>query len=430
VFSLLYNLSLFVYALVASPKLLWQRFALGKYRHSLSARLGIALPAFTPQKDQDVIWIHAVSMGETRAIIPLFHKLKQTHPNAAILISTTTETGQAEAKRAMPEASAHFILPLDFSWAVRRVMKRVRPTLLILCESDFWYHLFKIAKQQGAKLALVNGKISERSHRRFQKVPFFTTRLFAHLDLACVQSERYFQRFLSLGIPAQKLFVSGNLKLDTPAKKMDATEREALKQKLHIAQEDLVLVLGSTHAPEEEWILSSLIPVWNHIPSLKVLLIPRHPERFPEVAHLIQEKGLPFSRYSALSSQPLILIDAMGLLPQCYQIADVAIVGGSYATHVGGHNIFEPVSHGVPTLFGPHMHSQLDLKELILTNRAGKEVSKEELSSVLIELLSTPTLRHQYSSASNALTASVQGSSERTLEQILKMKNPKKVVAV
>ena len=176
-FSLLYNFMLCILAIAALPKMLWQWFVLGKYRESLSQRLGCTLPSFQPKEGQKVIWIHAVSMGETRAVIPLYRLIRQTFPESAVVISTTTETGNAEAKRSMPDADAHFFLPLDFSWVIRRVMKRMRPTTLILCESDFWYHLLKIAKEKGVHLALVNGKVSERSSNRFKKVSFFTKQI-------------------------------------------------------------------------------------------------------------------------------------------------------------------------------------------------------------------------------------------------------------
>lgn len=417
-FSLFYNLSLLLLALISLPKLLWQWCVLGKYRESLSARLGITLPAFTPK--QEVIWIHTVSMGETRAAIPLFRLIKQAYPDAAVVISTTTETGNAEAKRSMPEADCHFFLPLDFSWAIKRLVKRIKPTRLILCESDFWYHLVNIAGQHGAKVALINGKVSERSCNRFKKFSFFTNRLFAPFEILCVQSERYRQRFLAMGIPAEKLHVTGNLKLDVPAKKMGVTASQELRARLHIAENDPVLVIGSSHAPEEDWILSALTSVWQRIPNLKVLLVPRHPERFPEVAHLIQQKGLECMRYSqgGRFQNRLILIDTMGLLNQCYQIATVAIVGGSFVSHVGGHNIFEPVMVGVPVLFGPHLHSQLDLKELVLAAGAGREVKIDELPKALIEILENPSMRTQYAHACHTLAESVQGASQRTFEHI------------
>jgi 3-deoxy-D-manno-octulosonic-acid transferase len=415
-FSLFYNFGLLLLAVLMLPKLLWQRFVHGKYRQSLKARLGISLPPFTPRKGQEVIWIHAVSMGETRAIILLFHKIRAAYPDTAILISTTTETGHAEAKRSMPEADAHFFLPLDFSWTIRRVIQQLQPTRLILCESDFWLHLLKIAKERGVKIDLVNGKVSERSCKRFQRFTFFTRKLFANFDLFCVQSDRYRDRFVSMGIPDEKIYVTGNLKFDSSAKKMEISESAAFKESLGMAPNDQVLVIGSTHAPEEDWILSALSSVWKKIPDLKVILVPRQPERFHEVAHLIQQKEIAFRRLSEKKkgNERLILVDAMGKLNQCYQIATVAIVGGSYILRVGGHNIFEPIVFGIPVLFGPHMHSQPDLEEIVLTSGSGKQVNIGQLSENLIEILEKPDIRNKYINACHCLAQSIQGATERT----------------
>jgi len=416
-FSLLYDLALLLLFLCSAPKWIWQRLTLGKHKESLKARLGFDLPTFSPRKGQKVIWIHTISMGETRAIIPLFKLLKTHFPDAAIVLSTTTETGQAEAKRSMPKASAHFYLPLDFSWTMRRLYKRLNPSLLLLCESDFWYNLLKIGKERGVPIALVNGKLSERSCRRFQKVPFFTRRLFSCFDTLCVQNTLYQDRFLSLGISPEKIHVTGNLKLDVIPKKGQTT-----LPPFKTSPDDLLLVIGSTHAPEEEWILSALEPVWEKFPQLKVLIVPRHPERFDAVAELFEKKGIPFGRLSDKKNlhERLILIDAMGVLNACYENADLAFVGGSFVSHVGGHNIFEPVLFGVPVLFGPHMHSQQELRELILSAGAGKEVTREEFSSALLNFLTNPSLRRQYSKACHALVESVQGATERTFEILKK----------
>jgi 3-deoxy-D-manno-octulosonic-acid transferase len=421
-FSLLYNCILLLLVGISLPKLLWQWCVRGKYRGSLKARLGISLPTFTPKKGQKVIWLHTVSMGETRAIIPLFRQIKQKFPEAAVVISTTTETGQEEAKRSMPDADVHFFLPLDFSWNIRRLMDRIEPTRLILCESDFWYNLLNSAKKLGAHIALVNGKVSERSCRRFRRFRFFTRKLFGNFDTLCVQSEPYRGRFLSMGIDPQKIFVTGNLKLDSPAKKMQEGELQALRNSLHLKTSDRILTIGSTHAPEEEQLLSSLQAVLNKIPDLKVLLVPRHPERFEEVAHLLQQIGIPFGRFSAMPPQEtrLILIDTMGKLNSCYQLAETAIVGGSYTTKVGGHNIFEPVVFGVPVIFGPHMHSQPDLKQIVLDAGAGKQVPMEHLAETLIELLENRPVYNSCVDACNILAESIQGSTQRTFSFLFK----------
>lgn len=422
-FSLLYDFGLFLFALIALPKLLWQWCFQGKYKESLPARLGFSYPAFSPEKGKKVIWIHSVSMGETRAIIPLFRKIRLENPNAHIVISTTTETGNAEAKRSMPEADAHFYLPLDFSWIIRRLFDRVQPTMLILCESDFWFHLLQTAKIRGIPVALVNGKVSERSCARFRKVPFFTRRLFSAFKQMCVQNALYRDRFLSMGIPSEKIVVTGNLKFDAPTKKMTPAEAQAFRDSLGISDGQPVLVIGSTHAPEEEWLLTALEPVWNRFPNLKVLLAPRHPERFPEVAHLFKERALAFGRLSETKnrSERLLLIDGMGILHQCYQIGTLAIVGGSFVSHVGGHNILEPVLAGTPVLFGPHLHNQPDFKELVVSAGAGEEVTVKQLPDALATYLADPARQISYKKACETLTATIQGATLRTYEKIFSL---------
>ncbi len=420
-FSLLYNLLLSVAALLALPKLLWQV----KYRHSLKAKFGFNLPTFSPKSGQQVFWIHAVSMGETRAAIPLFRLLRKTYPDAAIVISTTTQTGQEEAKRSLPDANAHFFLPFDFSWNIRRLIKQIKPSMLILCESDVWYHLLKIAKRNNVQIALVNGKISERSCRRFQCVPFFARRLFSYFDILCVQNDLYQQRFHALGVPLEKLSITGNLKFETPVQLLDSSQRQALKASLSITDQDRVLVIGSTHAPEEDKLLAVLTPLWQTFPQLKILIVPRHPERFAEVAHLLQERGWAFRRLSENKPNDarLILIDEMGKLNTCYQIADLALVAGSFSPQIGGHNIFEPILCGVPVLFGPYMHNQIELKELILDAQAGLTVTLENLPSILQKLLENPTLHRKYAEAGERLAQSVPRAVERTFAALFTKKD-------
>ncbi len=411
-FSLFYNLTLLLLAFFLLPKLLWQRLRLGKYRNTWKARLGFSLPDFTPQGP--VIWIHSVSMGETRAIVPLFHQIRSSYPHTQIVISTTTETGQAEAKKSMPEAACHFLLPFDFSWCMRRLVTKIQPTRLILSEGDLWYHLLFFAKAQGASIALVNGKISERSCRGFSLIPWFSSRLLSLIGLFCLQSQRHFERFASLHVPKEKLHITGNLKLDTPLSQPLSQNRPSPP----------VLVIGSTHAPEEELLIPLLKALSEKLPSLTVFLVPRHPERFNAVAELLDEAQIPYSRFSTQIPARLILVDKMGILNDLYPIATLALVGGSYTPDVGGHNIFEPVQFGVPVLFGPHMHAQLDLKELILSAKAGLQVAPDVLLETLLSLLSNPTKRQPYIQACLALAQEARGATQKTFTCLFADKTP------
>jgi 3-deoxy-D-manno-octulosonic-acid transferase len=425
-FSAFYNLALVILFLSALPKIMWQWLKLGKYRESFGQRLGWSTPSFVAQPDQQVIWMHAVSVGEVRALIPLYQKIKEAFPHAALLISTTTETGQAESKRSLPDADCHFFLPLDFSWVIRRLLKQLKPDLLILVESDFWYHLLSLAKKNNTQVFLVNGKVSERSTHRFQFFSSFTRRLFSSFDLLCVQSERFKERFISLGVPSSNIIVTGNLKFDAKPPRTPDNDLQAFKDHLHLNPLNRILVLGSTHAKEEEMILNALLPLWQSIPHLKTLLVPRHPERFDEVAKILRNSSLKWGRISQplefTGEEQVILIDTMGLLNRCYEIAEVAIVCGSFIAHVGGHNILEPVLLGVPVLFGPHMHSQLDLKEHVLAAQAGFETTLSTLPSILLNLMENPKTHAHLIQNCHALAASLPGSALRTLQAIQKKK--------
>jgi 3-deoxy-D-manno-octulosonic-acid transferase len=302
---------------------------------------------------------------------------------------------------------------------MKRLASRINPKLLILVESDFWYNLMSSVKT----VVLINGKISERSASRFKRLPFFTNKLFSLFKLLCVQSDLYKERFTSLDISADKIIPTGNLKFDQVIPKINLEEG---RQKFGLTKEDRVITIGSTHAPEEE-LLDALAPLFPKFPHLKILLVARHPERFPSVAALLEKKGIPFARYTdpafttKAQKAQVLFIDTMGLLGSCYQLSEIAIVAGSFGSELGGHNIFEPTSVGVPVLFGPHMHSQKDLVDLILSSRVGEQVTLSTLPQVVQEFLTKPptTMRK----AALALASTMQGSTQRTWECIKQLVN-------
>jgi len=195
------NILILLYLIVIAPKLLWDRISKGKRHPALLQRLGFRVPA----ANRPVIWIHAVSVGEVKAAQPLFRALKEKEPTSFFLITTTSATGQAEAKRSLPEADAFAYLPVDLTWVVRRFVQKLRPTIFILVESDFWLNLLTALKAQGTKIVLVSGKMSERSARRFTRFSLFSKKLFSHFDHLCVQNEDHYRRFLPL-VPSPQGF--------------------------------------------------------------------------------------------------------------------------------------------------------------------------------------------------------------------------------
>lgn len=417
--SVLYELGLWMLALLSAPKMLYLYWRYGKYRHSLRMRLGFDLPSIN-KGDRKLVWIHAVSMGETKAIAALAKKIKsQPHP-PLLVISSLTETGHAEAKRSLPFADYHLYLPFDFYFIIAPIVKKVAPDCVLLSETDLWYNFLRLSKAQGAKIALVNGKISERSTNRLLRFPRFAHALYSLLDRCCVQNEEYRQRFEKIGVPADKLFVTGNLKLDETPSLFTQEERNLLKLRLGIPPDAPVVVLGSTHHPEEDLLLNILDRLWIRYPKLKVILVPRHPERFLAVSQLLSQRQVPYVRFTELTQKTgkerVILIDAMGMLRQCYQIADIAIVCGSYTPKVGGHNVVEPCAYGVPVLFGPYMHTQEELLMLVKAFHAGLQVPLEELENTLIHLLDTPQRRQQLGEGGLKLVQQMRGATEKSWE--------------
>lgn len=383
-------------------------------RQNLPERLGRRFPKIE-KKGQKLVWLHAVSLGETKAIAPLAKRIKEAW-NPLIIVSTITETGLAEAKKSIPFASAHLFLPYDLSWIIRPIIRETSPDLMLLSETDFWPNFLRAGKEAGAKIALVNGKLSERSTGRYRRLAWAAQKyVWPSIDLFCVQSETYKQRFEQVGVPGERLVVTGNIKQDRPIAPLC---KEEWRRKFGIEPGERVLVAASTHDPEERLILQAV----KGIPRLKLLLAPRHPERFQEVGELLQSEGVPFQRYST-SGKPekTILIDQMGLLDPCFQIADLALVGGSFTDRVGGHNILEPCAYGTPVLFGPHMHAQPDMTALIREYGAGRQIAAGQLRTEIEALLEQPAERAQMGQAGLKLMADSRGATERTFSAILRL---------
>jgi len=396
-----YDLSLFTLLIFFFPKVMVDFFIRGKYRKSLLARIHPKLPK---NKKEPVIWLHGVSMGETRALSTLVPYIRKAHPDAFIFVTTVTETGQEQAKKCIPDANAIQYLPLDFSWIIRSFVQMLKPKLLILVEGDYWYNLMREVKQTGGSIVVVNGKMSEKSMKRYLFFKSLSHSLFSSIDLFCLQSESYLSRFLRLGIPPEKTVITGNLKFDIPPPELSGLP--AFKNELQIKDDDIVITLGSTHEGEEELLIKALLPLQKAYPNLKVLLVPRHPERFSKVKQL------------AINYPHVTLIDKMGILPQCYRLSDLAIVGGSFVRGIGGHDIFEPIKMGVPTLFGPFMHKQKDLTQLVISSGSGKMLPLESLLPTIEELLSNRKLCHEMSEKGKYCAQKAMGSAFRTWKEV------------
>jgi 3-deoxy-D-manno-octulosonic-acid transferase len=400
-----YDGLLFLFALFLFPKIFYEYLFRKKYQKRFRAK-----PPPLPKK-RPVIWLHAVSLGEMKALATLAPFIRNAHPDAFILVSSVTETGQEEARKRVQEADAYCYLPLDFSYLMKKFVRRIKPDLLILVEGDFWFNFLREVKKGGGKIVVVNGKLSQKSLRRYLFFSTFSHTLFSMIDHFFLQGESYLERFIQLGIPPDQLTVTGNLKFDIPFKIPSEDEIVAFQKELGITSSNYpILTLGSTHKGEEEALLRSLTPLWKVFPHLTLLLVPRHPERFQKVKVLLQKQHL--------HPPQVILVDRMGILAKCYQLSDIAIVGGSFVKGIGGHDIFEPAKMGIPVLFGPYMHSQVDLTNLLLTSGAGKQLTLDELTPFLFQALSHKNLLKEMGGKGKALFLKVKGAAFRTWKQV------------
>lgn len=415
--SFLYEIILWLAAVLSLPKLLYSYWFKGKYRNSLGKRFGFNFPLIK-KGNRFLIWIHAVSVGETKAVTSLAKQLKSQLKNPIIIVSSITETGHAEAKRCLPFADYHVYLPFDLNFIIKPIVSFIKPNLVIISETDFWYNFLNNCKKANAFIAIVNGKISKSSMHRFEKMRFFSKRLFSKIDLACVQSQHYQSRFEKIGVPKDKIVVTGNLKFDDEYPKLTKEQFKEWRKQFRIEQGDPVCVIGSTHEHEEKLLLDQMHKVWSVFPKLKVILVPRHPERFNDAAMLLRKENISYARFSRLDQSSndikVILLDAMGFLRKCYQLADVAIVAGSYITKVGGHNVLEPAWYGVPVIFGPFMHAQPELCELIKEYRAGLQIPIEDISKTILELFQNPEKRKEIGENGLKMLSEINGATNRT----------------
>lgn len=393
---LLYDLLLLLATLILLPWYLLRRLCGGKARQGLRERLG-GDPGGRLKGDPDrpLIWVHAVSVGETRAAIPLLRALKVTFPEARLVLSSVTETGRAIAE-GISEVDELFYFPVDLSWVVRRVLSRLQPSLIVIVETEIWPNCVRLAGAAGIPVVLVNGRISDRSFPRYYRLRRLLTPVLRYIRCFCMQSTLDAERIEALGAPPERVQITGNIKFDM-ASTLAPDDVAQLREIYRLPMDIPVWVAGSTHAGEEEMVLRVYRQLLDAGRQLILVLVPRHPPRFPDVAALLQNQGFAFTRRSQLTDDsPLLhpgsvlLGDTLGEMLRLYAAADVVFVGGSLVP-TGGHNILEASLVRRPVLFGPHMHNFRDIAARVSAAGAGVQVADEgSLLAVLTDLLDDP----------------------------------------
>jgi 3-deoxy-D-manno-octulosonic-acid transferase len=427
---LLYSLLSAIGIILLLPYFLFRGLGSGKYFHNLRERLG-TLPCTilsAASGAQGTIWVHAVSVGEVLAGLPLARALKERFPERKLFVSTTTRTGQELARERMAFADGVFYFPLDWAFAVRRVMRVLRPALIIILETEIWPNFLRESRRAGVPVLFVNGRISEKSYKRFQALSGFLggflARVLQDAALFLMQSEKDAQRVLDLGAPEEGVEVTGNLKYDfTPPS--NSAVGEWLEKQITEQERWPVVVAGSVVADEEEAVLAAFDMVERAWRRALLVLAPRKPERFVAAARIAEERGWKVARRSQLrldapfdEEADLLLLDSLGELAGLYRLADVVFVGGSLVRS-GGHNILEPAAFAKPPLFGPHMENFQEMAADFLAARAGIQVANErELGETWVQLIRDDEKRRRMGASAKALVESNRGATAKSLERI------------
>jgi len=426
--SWMLNLLYLCAVILATPWLLYRRWRLGKRFGSVSQKLWGDLQRRDPERP--CVWLHAVSVGEVVQLQSIVSAISARWPHLEILITTTTTTGYEVACRQFPQHTVAY-WPLDFSWAVQRALRQLRPTAVVLVELELWPNFLRCARQCNVPVVVINGRISDRSFPAYQRLAWLWRRWLPQLHFVAAQNETYAARFRALGVPDDKLAVTGSIKFDRVETNRHNPRTEQLRQAFGISPSDRVFIAGSTQDPEEALALEAWQQLREEFSDLRLVLVPRHKERFESVAQLVLDRQLPLLRRStgtlegSITHQPpVLLLDTLGELGACWGLAEIAFVGGSL-TRRGGQNMIEPAGYGAAILFGPHTQNFRDVVDQLRHAEAAQVVpTPEALFSQVRELLTNRDQAAEMGCRAQQLVLSQRGATQRTLDILAEVLDP------
>ncbi len=419
---LLYDLILYVSALFLVPYYLYRGLRYGKARHGIRERLGVYAQDFRQLlQGRKVIWVHAVSVGETRAAIPLLKSLRERYPDSFLILSNVTETGRKIAT-GVSEIDYYIFFPFDLRWVVRKALDIIRPSIIILVETEIWPNFVLEAKRKKIPLVVVNGRISDRSFPRYRMAGKLLEPVLDSISDFCMQSEQDSRRIRHLGATVGRVQVTGNLKFDMQPPQINSADLESIKGELRLPVNGCVWVAGSTHDGEE----SQLVDVYRQLqkicPDLFLVIVPRHPERCRQVCEELTKLGIVAVLRSTLATmsrgfQPgeVMVVDTLGEMLKLYALSDLVFVGGSLVP-IGGHNVLEASLMKKPVLFGPYMQNFKEIARLLRAAHGGLQVKDSaDLYRQMKLLLENPTEAERIGDNGRYLLQENQGATERTL---------------
>lgn len=408
----LYTVLLYLLTPLVLLRLLWRSRELADYRRRIGERFG-----FVPRPPQPVaVWVHAVSVGESLAALPLIRALIERHGAGRVLVTTTTPTGSARVRDALGDQALHVYAPYDLPDVVARFVGRMRPQRVVVMETELWPNLFRALARRSVPLLIANARLSPRSFRGYGRVRGLAAATLADCAAIAAQSDADADRFRALGASPARVRTVGNIKFDQTAPPAQIEAGTALREALGAQRP--VWIAASTHDGEEAIALAAHRELLKAHADALLILVPRHPQRFDAVVRLIERSGMDYLRRSAGAPAalpcPVFLGDSMGEMFMYFAAADIAFVGGSLVP-VGGHNVLEPALLGKPVLFGPHMHNFVAARELLIDADAGVEVAADTLATVLGQLFENASRRAAMGRAGQAAVAANRGARDRLL---------------
>jgi 3-deoxy-D-manno-octulosonic-acid transferase len=423
---------------VALPWILWSALRHGKHREGFAGKLLGRVPR--RGGDRPCVWLHAVSVGEVNLLATTIAELAAREPQLEIVVSTTTKTGYDLARRKYADRTV-FYCPLDFSWATANAMRRVRPTMLVLAELELWPNLIRAAKRQAARVAIINGRLSDNSFRGYRRLRRLVSRVLRQVDLVAAQNAETAERFIALGARPEAVHATGSLKFDGAQTDRNNPRTAELRSLAGLGDRDVVLIAGSTQDPEEQYAVEIYKRLAPAHPNLRLILVPRHPQRFDEVAAMLDQSGISWQRRSLLAPAmrsiaarevsdatttsfdsrdathrrwSALLVDTIGELNAWWGAAAIGFVGGSFGSR-GGQNMLEPAAYGVATCFGPNTWNFRDIVgQLLAADGARVVTDAAEFEAFVLRMLEQPRDAVVLGDRARRLVLSQQGATRRT----------------
>jgi 3-deoxy-D-manno-octulosonic-acid transferase len=421
IYSMLFSLG----AMLAAPYYWWRKGRVQK-RGYWRERFGV-IPF--QEARRGAIWVHAVSLGETLAAAGLVEEMQRAFPGRKVYLSHVTPAGREAGEKRLPSVAGRFFIPLDWRWAARKALARIKPSLLVIVETELWPNLLRAAQEAGARVVMVNARMSRRSLRRYRLARPFMRRVLANVDEIYAQTEEDAQRFRQIGAPPERVKMAGNLKFDARPPQVGEFAR-TLKVAIRKAQRGPVLVAASTMPGEEPLVLQAWDSIQARYPKALLILAPRHPARFEEVSQELARAQRGFVRRTmlrveaeSLSSQlafaSILLLDSIGELAGVFELADLVFIGGSLVP-TGGHNLLEPAYWSKVIVFGPSMENFRDIAKLFLDAEAAIQVRDPEGLAHATWLLENAEMRERLGARARQVLEQHSGATTRIVDGLRK----------